>query len=208
MRSIKRQFLETGKDYCLSPEQWLSHETLAGMTGSLVFGDIVDLIAVQATPPSNSKFILDTGNAREGLLDLTVLGNPDSNRVSSKKVARDGDLIISRLRPYLRQVAWLPNGASTLLGINEFYCSTEFFVFRRKGEKCGAGLLAWLLSEPIQAMISDAATGGHHPRINVDLLLNAPVDEVFLDDQLGENIARVLTGHLQGQRELLILLRH
>ena len=208
MRSITRSFLETGEDYNLSPEHWLSAETAIGLSGSRMLGDVVVSISQQAVPPVDAKFVLDTNNAREGLLDLPILADPASFRVSTKKTALDGDVIISRLRPYLRQVAWLPVGACKLLGIEKFYCSTEFFVLRRKDGKNAAGIAAWLLSEPIQSMISEAATGGHHPRINIELILNSPIEERYLDLDFADSVGRVLTSHLQGQRELLVLLRH
>ncbi len=208
MRCISRQFRDTGADYNLSPEQWLSTETASRLTGATLLGDIVQTVGQVTTPPEGARFVLDTNNARDGLLDLPVLGNPVSDRVSAKKTAQEGDIIVSRLRPYLRQVALIPPGASELLEQEHFYCSTEFFVLRRKDGGDAAGLVAWLLSEPIQGMMSEAATGGHHPRINVDLLLSAPVEDRYLDPKFSASVSSVLARHLQGQRELLVLLRH
>lgn len=208
MRCISRRFRDTGADYNLSPEQWLSTETASRLAGATLLGDIVRTVSQVAVPPEGSRFVLDTNNARDGLLDLPVLGDPVSGRSSVKKTAREGDVIVSRLRPYLRQVALIPPGASKLLEQDSFYCSTEFFVFRRKDGGDAAGLVAWLLSEPIQGMMSEAATGGHHPRINVDLLLGAPVEDRYLDPGFSASVGDVLARHLNGQRELLVLLRH
>lgn len=208
MRCITRRFSQTGYDFNLSPEQWLSAETASQMTGAVLFGAIVQPQSQVSIPPENARYVLDTGHARDGLLDLPILGNEVAGRTSAKKLARAGDVIISRLRPYLRQVAYIPGNVSSILGQETFYCSTEFFVLRRKDGANAAGLVAWLLSEPVQEMIGQAATGGHHPRINIDLLLGAPIDERYLDPIFSESIGRVLTRHLQGQRELLVLLRH
>lgn len=208
MRCISRQFRDTGADYNLSPEQWLSSETASRLAGATPLRDIVQPVGQVTTPPAGARFVLDTNNARDGLLDLPVLGNPGTGRVSAKKTALEGDVIVSRLRPYLRQVAMIPPGASELLEQRQFYCSTEFFVLRRKDGGNAAGLVAWLLSEPIQSMMSDAATGGHHPRINVDLLLSAPVEDRYIDPKFSASLSSVLARHLQCQRELLVLLRH
>lgn len=209
MRWIARSFMDTGNDYSLSTEHWLAHETASQLSGGPPLKDYVYSVAATQVPPENARFVLDTGNAREGLLDVTILGDPVTGRTSSKKIAKDGDVIVSRLRPYLRQVALIPHGTCDLLGVEKLYCSTEFFVLRPIRDDLDlAGIVAWLLSDPIQEMISAAATGGHHPRISVDLILNAPVDDRFLDVGFSSSLSSVLSRHLQGQRELNVLLRH
>lgn len=209
MRWIARPFLETGADFSLSPEHWLASETASQLTGGALLSEIVQSVTKTQVPPEDARFVLDTGNAREGLLDITILGDPVSGRTSAKKVARDGDVIVSRLRPYLRQVTFIPPGTCDLLGIDKLYCSTEFFVLRAREEGRNiAGLVAWLLSEPIQDMLAAAATGGHHPRISADLLLSSPVEERYLGVETSEKIAAVLRRHIEGQRDLLVLLRH
>jgi hypothetical protein len=209
VRWIARPFLETGTDFSLSPEHWLANETASQLTGGILLSEIVQSIAKTQLPPEDARFVLDTGNAREGLLDITILGDPVSGRTSAKKVARDGDVIVSRLRPYLRQVTFIPPGTCDLLEVDQLYCSTEFIVLRPREEGRNiAGLVAWLLSEPIQGMLTAAATGGHHPRISADLLLSSPVDEQYLCVEISEKVATVLRRHIEGQRELLVLLRH
>lgn len=208
MRCIVRSTLKTGTDFSLSPERWLSADTATRLVGDALFGEVVALVSQQTVPPENAHFVLDTNNAREGLLDLPILGSPVNARTSAKKLAREGDIIFSRLRPYLRQVALLPAGLSKLLAQDAFYCSTEFFVFRAVTGNNIAGLVAWLLSDPIQAMVSEATTGGHHPRINSDLLLNSPVEARYLDPEFGLCLGGVLAGHVAGQRKLNVLLRH
>lgn len=209
MRWITRSFSETGADFSLSPEHWLASETASQLADGKLLSEIVQSITQTQIPPEDARFVLDTGNAREGLLDITILGDPVSGRTSNKKIIRDGDVIISRLRPYLRQVTFIPPGTCDLLGVDHLYCSTEFFVLRSLEEgRSIAGLVAWLLSEPIQEMLSAAATGGHHPRISIDLLLNSPVGERYLEVGICERITTVLRRHIEGQRELLVLLRH
>lgn len=208
MRWLKRPFLETGTDYSLSPEHWLANETASQLGAGRPLSDFVRSVSQTTTPPAGARFVLDTNNAREGLLDVGILGNPVSGRTSAKKIVRDGDVIISRLRPYLRQVAWVPDGTAELLGVEQFYCSTEFFVLRSLSGINIAGIVGWLLSDPIQEMVTAAATGGHHPRISVDLLLNSPVDERFLDGSYISRLDGIFSSHIKGQRELTVLLGH
>lgn len=209
MRWITRSFLETGTDFSLSPEHWLASETASQLLHGVPLGEIVQAVAKTQVPAEDARFVLDTGNAREGLLDITILGNPVSGRTSAKKVVRDGDVIISRLRPYLRQVTFIPPGTCRLLEVDQLYCSTEFFVLRAREEGRNiAGLVAWLLSEPIQDMLTAAATGGHHPRISVDLILRSPIEDRYLGVEVSEKVTAILRRHIEGQRELLVLLRH
>lgn len=209
MRWITRTFLETGPDFSLSPEHWLANETASQLKDGTPLSEIALSVTQTQVPPEDARFVLDTGNAREGLLDITILGDPVSGRTSTKKIARDGDVIVSRLRPYLRQVTFIPLGTCEILGVDHLYCSTEFFILRSREEGRNiAGLVAWLLSEPIQDMLAAATTGGHHPRISVDLLLSSPVEECYLSAEVSERIAAVLRRHIEGQRELLVLLRH
>lgn len=208
MESVTHRFSKLGPDFNLSPEYWISLNTASKLSGGVSFETLVDFIGKMAKPPSDAKYVLDTGNARDGFLEIPVLGDPSNARSSVKKMAQEGDIIISRLRPYLRQVVLLPRGMSGLLDQDRYYCSTEFFVFRPKDERLAGGLVAWLLSEEIQRMMSSAATGGHHPRIGAEMLLSAPVSDQFLDEKYSLRIEHVLLSHLQGQRELNILLRH
>ena len=119
MRWIARSFLETGTDFSLSPEHWLANETASQLVAGTPLSMIVQSVAQTQVPPEDARFVLDTGNAREGLLDVTILGNPVSGRTSAKKIVRDGDVIISRLRPYLRQVTFIPPGTCELLGVDQ-----------------------------------------------------------------------------------------
>lgn len=208
MHFIARSISDLGEHFYLSPEHWLSNQKAASLSGKRLLGDIVAVISDSATPPPDARFVLDTNSAREGLLELPILGTEASLRTSQKRVAREGDVIFSRLRPYLRQVALLPPGISKLLGQDKFYCSTEFYVFRSLTTMDLGGVVAWLLSPPIQNLVAEAATGGHHPRISVDLLLSAPLEEKYLDPVFAASVSGLFTRHLADQRQLNILLRH
>lgn len=202
MRMISRQFHETGTDFNLSPEQWLSLSSATTLEGSRVLSELCDFSKKQLVPSDTARFVLDTGSVRDGLIDIPINGDGTSKRKSTKKRAIPGDVIISRLRPYLRQVAWIPLNAGEITGQQEFFLSTEFFVFRPNELKHGPMITAWLLSPKVQEIMNEAATGGHHPRISSDMLLSAPVSDKFIDDTLGASLEQVFTAHLENQFRL------
>src|SRR6185437_14443742 len=96
----------------LSPERYNPRRrSLSENDGDLagvLLRDVVKLARESVVPARASGryfLVLDTSDAREGVLTCRKepVAGPDLG--SQKKVARPGDVVISRLRPYLRQVA-------------------------------------------------------------------------------------------------------
>jgi hypothetical protein len=171
---------ELGRDLVMAPERWVS--AIDGDEGTSL-GELVEerRVRVEAAPGS---LVLDTTHARDGWLDI-----PSAMRAtelaksakSAKKAAFEGDLIVSRLRPYLRQVALIhPSVLSELKG-RTLALSTEFYVLSpREPAESLAFLVPYLLSEPVQARLAAAQEGGHHPRVPRESLfaLKVPVQLV------------------------------
>lgn len=119
--------------------------------------------------------VLDTSHAREG----TLAPGPTlrAREVgSAKKALRAGQVIISRLRPYLRQVALVD-----LEG--PLACSTEFFVLEGTDARSIAFLVPFLLSAPAQEVLAASQEGGHHPRVSEEALLGLAVPRAWVDDR-------------------------
>ena len=99
---------------------------------------------------------------------------------STKKIIAPGDLVVSRLRSYLREIAIvLPGVASPKVA------STEFIVLRPKESKtitveC---LLVYLRSTLPQLIFKWSQDGSNHPRFDEKELLNLPVPRVLLSGQ-------------------------
>jgi len=93
---------------------------------------------------------------------------------STKKIAQPGDVIVSRLRSYLREIAVVPELDHTLL------ISTEFIVLRRRGHGKAHFLLPYLLSEPVQIILQWSQDGSNHPRFAEDVLLDLPLPTQIL----------------------------
>ncbi len=125
--------------------------------------------------------VLDTGHAQEGIARPPVRLVESGRLGSQKRVLRPGDLILSRLRPYLRQLAWvdpgllldLPDGAGIA-------ASTEFYVLRPRDGDSLAFLVPLLLSAPVQRALAAAQEGGHHPRVPRHFIEQLPVPPSWL----------------------------
>ncbi len=136
------------------------------------------------------KFVvLDTTHAYEGRVQFRGQPAPASNIGSVKRPVRPGDVIVSRLRTYLRQIAVVdqdvvPGFAGQIL------CSTEFYVLEAVDEADIAFLVPFLLSEPVQKIFSAAEEGGHHPRVPSDVVMQLLVPRALVE-QRDELSARV-----------------
>jgi restriction endonuclease S subunit len=62
-------------------------------------------------------------------------------------------------------------------------CSTEFFVLRSIDGRSISFLIPLLLSGPVQAILSAAQEGGHHPRFNESTLLDLRVPKALLEQR-------------------------
>ena len=137
---------------------------------------------------SDSYLILDTGNAHHGFISVASKQCVDSSGVgSAKKLLQPGDIIISRLRPYLRQVAWVDSALTKHFGEQKFIiaASTEFYVLRPpKEEESLAFLVPFLLSPNIQVILAASQEGGHHPRFSEKTLLSLVIPERVLSQRV------------------------
>ncbi len=146
--------------------------------------------------------VFDTSDAREGFL---AHGRPTVDGVelgSSKRVLHPGDVLISRLRPYLRQVAWVD---SELDRQGVVLCaSAEFFVLRPAEGQSLAFLVPWLLSAPIQEVLAASQEGGHHPRFDRATLLGLPVaaDVVSRRAATSQEVSQAIASLREGRQWL------
>src|SRR5690554_6889361 len=82
-------------------------------------------LSTSAMKPSQHYLVLDTGDAGEGFLRPRSKPLIGSEVKSAKKIVQPGDVIISRLRPYLRQVAYVDSGLFDEAKGAEIVVSTE-----------------------------------------------------------------------------------
>jgi hypothetical protein len=123
--------------------------------------------------------VLDTTHVKDGLVDLPA-ARAKPLPVSAKWRVPPGALLVSRLRPYLRQIGFasraLFSSSGDLVDGEPLGCSTEFSVLvsAADGESL-AFLLPFLLSAPVQAFLAAGQEGGHHPRVPRETLLSLHV---------------------------------
>lgn len=101
---------------------------------------------------------------------------------STKKIIRKDDVLISRLRPYLKEV--------TFVGFNyiQKLASTEFIVLRKKkdSEFPQQVLFTFLITDGVQKILFWSQGGTEHPRFSEDLLMNLKLPKI--PKKIAENI--------------------
>ena len=105
---------------------------------------------------------------------------------STKKFAREGDFLISRLRSYLMEMGIVEWRESEQL------FSTEFLVFRAKTETLSAQtLFALCLTDTVQTILKRSQYGTEHPRFYDFLMENLPIPDCLL--AMDGNIRQIIS---------------
>jgi hypothetical protein len=178
---VLRRVADLGDGLVLAPERFDPRRQVE-VVARCCLSDLVDIVAENVSARSwkspGAVLILDTTHAYEGFVVLRHHPVPPASMGSAKRLVQAGDVIISRLRPYLRQVALVDEALFQLCRRgNAVVASTEFFVLRGRTGFEAAGLVPFLLSQPVQAALAAGQEGGHHPRFRQELLLSLPVPD-------------------------------
>lgn len=172
-RVVVRTLADLGDALTLAPERYRAAALEDG--GGKTLGALVVERNERVVPTAiGDAIVLDTTHARDGVLDIASALRARKNGElpeSAKKRVCAGDVLVSRLRPYLRQIAFAHPAA---MGERAMVCSMEFFVLSPRDGSL-AYLLPWLLRDRAQATLAAAQEGGHHPRVPRDSLLGMRV---------------------------------
>jgi hypothetical protein len=201
---VVRTLGDLGDAVTLAPERHLATRLVSGDGEPLS-----SLVSVRSERIEGDDLaravVFDTTHAREGLLDVRAALRVTEAPSSAKKRVRPGDLLVSRLRPYLRQIALVHPAARAECGARPMACSTEFYVLepRAAGESL-AFLLPWLLGAEAQAILAAAQEGGHHPRVPREVLLAMRVDPARVRDRkrASARVERAVRDALDARRRL------
>jgi hypothetical protein len=119
----------------------------------------------------------DVTDALVPLLDAEKEPSFAADIGSMKKVLRDGDVAVSRLRAYLKEIAVVRTGdAIPSVG------SSEFIVLRPNGTEISPeALMVFLRSAPVQTILKWCQDGSQHPRFSEGDLLSIPVPDAVAD---------------------------
>lgn len=177
--------------YVLTPERY-DPRRKARLREGIALRDITNVRNESLTPSEikkqNNVIVLDTNYAKEGFITISKAMSNGGNVKSNKKRIQKGDVIISRLRPYLRQVGavW---GAQEFDDDQLYVCvSTEFYILKPSNEEI-LWLAPFLLSNQAQQILCAAQEGGHHPRFNIDTLMNIQVPKAIWENRKQSNHA-------------------
>lgn len=111
----------------------------------------------------------------DGLQKFFEKGVVVSRIASAKKIAQEGDFLISRLRSYLQEMGIVESREKDQI------FSTEFLVFRRKTNHVSSfTLFALCMTEAVQTILKRGQYGTEHPRFYDFLLTKLPVPDCLL----------------------------
>ena len=128
-------------------------------------------------PPTMRVRNYDVTDALVPLLDAEKEPSFAADIGSMKKVLSDGDVAVSRLRAYLKEIAVVRSGDSV-----PSVGSSEFIVLRPKDTDISPEtLMVFLRSTPVQTILKWCQDGSQHPRFSEGDLLSIPVPDAVAD---------------------------
>jgi hypothetical protein len=174
--------------------------TLPGCTVGELFSSVRDLWQPELAPKDQMVRNFDLTDALRPFLDSSTPPVAPALIASMKKRIQPGDLVISRLRSYLREIAVvLDNGAIPMVA------STEFIVLRPKCDSMRVeALLVYLRSMLPQLVFKWSQDGSNHPRFDERELLNLRVPDIVVAQQ--DCIAEMLESSIRERRRATELL--
>ncbi len=190
-----RTIAELGEQLILAPERHRAaslQSQAATVPLSVLVIERTDLVdpkdaAICAADP----LILDTTHVQDGVVDLAAARRSEPSVRSPKRLVRSGDLLVSRLRPYLRQIGFAHPAIFAELGNRPLLVSSEFMVLRARTDAAQdlAFLLPLLLGETAQAVLAAGQEGGHHPRVPRSTLLALAIPVDLVENAAAESLA-------------------
>lgn len=154
-------------------------KALAAMPHRLVsdhFDPIKDLFQPKNARKGDTVRNYDVTDALDPFLDDTKALTPALVVGSTKKRFAAGDVVVSRLRSYLKEIAVVRTSAGV-----PSVGSSEFIVLRHKrGALSAETLLVFLRSATVQTILKWSQDGSNHPRFTEKDLIAIPVPEAVV----------------------------
>ena len=160
-------------------------ETIAALAAldGVRLGDVFRSVRDIVDPKKNNALGLvrnfDVTHALESILNDEQKLVDFSDIGSTKKLMRGGDVVISRLRSYLKEIAIVDSSKK-----HPAVGSTEFIVLRPRKKECPiapATLMTFLRSQPVQTVLKWCQDGSQHPRFSEKDLLSIPLPNTVSD---------------------------
>ena len=185
------------------PAKWRILEAIAQMPGRPVadaYEPVRNLFQPHEAQPADVVRNYDLSDALLPFLDDSVDPMIAASIGSTKKRLEPGDLVVSRLRSYLREIAVvLPSGPEPLVG------STEFIVLRPTANSISPeALLVYLRSPYVQTILMWCQDGSNHPRFRDKELFALSVPRVVeeLQDELADLMRQAIDSRRESRRLL------
>lgn len=162
------------------PEKAAALKTLraaSDLTVGDLFSSVRQLWQPDGGAPDDLVRNYDLNDALVPFLDSSKPPVARSEIASTKKVVRAGDLVVSRLRSYLREIAIVePSSDYSMVA------STEYIVLRAREETSFPveALLVYLRSTLPQIVLKWSQDGSNHPRFDEGEILRMPIPRTLL----------------------------
>jgi hypothetical protein len=204
---LVRALADLGPDLTFAPERHHAARLGQRAAGVPLASLVVERTQRVRAEETRGAIVLDTSHAKDGLVDLAAAARAlvgHGEAASAKKRVFPGDLLVSRLRPYLRQIAIVHPRAAAAFPRRAIVCSPEFFVLAAAPAAAAAGddgapvawLVPFLLGAHAQEVLAAGQEGGHHPRVARDTLLGLRVPAALVARRAATS-ARVLAAQAE-----------
>lgn len=197
---------QLGPQFVLTPERYNPKRrmSLSDENDGVLLSEIVTLENDIVAPRKDisSWYQINTSDAMGGYLRVP----PTSEQLNSnKKILKAGDVIISRLRPYLHQVAYVDIDSNLQL-----CASTEFYVLRARNNESIAFLVPFLLSKAVQTVFAHSVEGSQHPRFKEEDILNLLVPSQLYEEResLSQDISAAINQYREYEKSLGTAISH
>jgi hypothetical protein len=192
---LDAEYFHPAKTAALAALQAQSHFTVGDL-----FDSVRELWQPDDWNPGTTVRNYDLSDALSPFLDASKQPTDVELIASTKKVIQAGDLVVSRLRSYLKEIAVvLPSDNMRMVA------SSEFIVLRPRAESFPTEvLMVYLRSVLPQVVFKWSQDGSNHPRFNEKELLALPVPHI--EEGTQETIkAAVLASRQAKQRATQLL---
>jgi restriction endonuclease S subunit len=179
-------------------QEWLGN--YSGKTIGEYFKPVREIYDPPAFDTGKSILNFDLTDALNYFVDEDGEMTPENEIGSIRKWLKRGDVIVSRLRSYLKEIAYVnvPQGVSAV-------GSSEFIVLRQLRKDVPPELLiVYLRSKPVQAILKWSQDGSNHPRFNENELLAIRLPDIVL--KLQDEIRRMVQSGFQANKDAKRLL--
>ena len=140
---------------------------------------------------SDTYIGLDTISSSSSLISPSTI--EEENVKGSTRILEEGP-VISKLRPYLNKVTYIPQGLEGALG------STELFCIKPKNNISGWFLYGVLKLESTVRQLNPVSTGSTHPRVSREDILELMIPWHVNHQSLGQRLAEAQNGYFLSEK--------